>query len=120
MATKPLKLLERILTDFFKCGLKSLDNKCDFDSAIRRFESSRPSHAFRECADFAICGAERASADAEIRTDGSGSVPTDFRVPSPIPTFQSPEVAGGLDGVFGRDLRQHFRIWLDAGLDVVF
>jgi hypothetical protein len=43
MATKPLKLLERVLTDFSKCGLKSLDNQADFDSAIRRFESSRPS-----------------------------------------------------------------------------
>jgi hypothetical protein len=38
-----LKLLERVLTDFSKCGLKSLDNQADFDSAIRRFESSRPS-----------------------------------------------------------------------------
>jgi hypothetical protein len=45
-ATKPLKLLERVLTDFSKCGLKSLDNQADFDSAIRRFESSRPSQCY--------------------------------------------------------------------------
>jgi hypothetical protein len=46
MATKPLKLLGRVLTDYPKCGLKSLDNQADFDSAIQRFESSRPSHAY--------------------------------------------------------------------------
>jgi hypothetical protein len=38
-------LLERFLTDFSKCALKLLDNQADFDSAIRRFESSRPSQA---------------------------------------------------------------------------
>jgi hypothetical protein len=41
-----------------------------FDFAIRRVESSRPSHAFSESADFAACGAEpripRAFAGAEI------------------------------------------------------
>jgi len=40
---KPLKLLERVLADFSKCALKSLDNQADFDSAIPRFESWRPS-----------------------------------------------------------------------------
>jgi hypothetical protein len=45
--TKPLKLLERVLADFSKCALKSLDNQADFDSAIPRFESWRPSHAVR-------------------------------------------------------------------------
>jgi hypothetical protein len=42
-AAKPLKLLERGLADFSKCALKSLDNQADFDSAIPRFESWRPS-----------------------------------------------------------------------------
>jgi hypothetical protein len=46
-ATKLLKLLERVLTDFSKRPLKSLDNQADFDSAIRRFESSRPSQCFK-------------------------------------------------------------------------
>jgi hypothetical protein len=41
-ATKLLKLLERVLTDFSKYPLKSLDNQADFDSAIPRFESWRP------------------------------------------------------------------------------
>jgi hypothetical protein len=70
MATKPLKLLERVLTDFSKCGLKSLDNQADFDSAIRRFESSRPSQTFPELGDFDMTGEEarilRASAGVEI------------------------------------------------------
>jgi hypothetical protein len=39
-AAKLLKLLERVLATFSKCALKSLDNQTDFDSAIRRFESS--------------------------------------------------------------------------------
>jgi len=38
--TKPLKLPERVLTDFSKCALKSLDNRADFDSAIPRFAPS--------------------------------------------------------------------------------
>jgi hypothetical protein len=42
----------------------------DFDSAIRRFESSRPSHAFPGSGDFAMTGAKvripRAFAGAEI------------------------------------------------------
>jgi hypothetical protein len=42
---KLLKSLERFLADFSKCALKLLDNHADFDSAIRRFESSRPSQA---------------------------------------------------------------------------
>jgi hypothetical protein len=29
---------------FPKCALKSLNNQTDFDSAIRRFDPSRPSH----------------------------------------------------------------------------
>jgi hypothetical protein len=74
---------------FFPCY-----GELDLRRPVRRY--CVVSHAFRECADFAICGAERAYADAEIRTDGSGSVPTDFRAPSPIPTFRTPEVAGGL------------------------
>jgi hypothetical protein len=41
-AAKSLKLPERVLADFSKCALKLLDNQADFDSAIRRFESSRP------------------------------------------------------------------------------
>jgi hypothetical protein len=44
-AAKPLKLVERVLSDFSKCALKSLDDQTDFDSAMRRFESSRPSQA---------------------------------------------------------------------------
>jgi hypothetical protein len=35
--------LQGIFGVFSKCVLKSLDNQTDFDSAIRRFESSRPS-----------------------------------------------------------------------------
>jgi hypothetical protein len=42
-AAKLLKLLERVSADFSKCALKSLDNQADFDSAIPRFESWRPS-----------------------------------------------------------------------------
>jgi hypothetical protein len=42
-AAKPLKLLERVLAAFSKCALKLLDNEADFDSAIRRFDPSRPS-----------------------------------------------------------------------------
>jgi hypothetical protein len=33
------------LTIFSKCPLKSLNNQADFDSAIRKFDPSRPSHA---------------------------------------------------------------------------
>jgi hypothetical protein len=43
MTTKPLKSLERVLADFSKDALKSLDDQADFDSAIPRFESWRPS-----------------------------------------------------------------------------
>jgi hypothetical protein len=68
MATKPLKLLERVLTDFSKCGLKSLDNRADFDSAIRRFESSRPSQTFPEFGDFDMTGVE---ADIPPRSAGA-------------------------------------------------
>jgi hypothetical protein len=39
-----LELLEGVLTIFSKCVLKSLNNQADFDSAIRRFDPSRPSH----------------------------------------------------------------------------
>jgi hypothetical protein len=38
-----IETLERLLADFSKCVLKSLDNQADFDSAIPRFESWRPS-----------------------------------------------------------------------------
>jgi hypothetical protein len=44
-AAKLLKLLERVLAAFSKCALKSLDNQSDFDSAIPRFESWRPSQS---------------------------------------------------------------------------
>jgi hypothetical protein len=44
-AANLLKLLERVSTIFSKCALKSLDNQADFDSAIRRFDPSRPSQA---------------------------------------------------------------------------
>jgi hypothetical protein len=43
-ASKLLKLLEGVSTVFSKCALKSLKNQPDFDSAIRRFDPSRPSH----------------------------------------------------------------------------
>jgi hypothetical protein len=36
-----------IFVIFSKCALKSLNNQADFDSAIRRFDSSRPSQAVR-------------------------------------------------------------------------
>jgi hypothetical protein len=42
-AAKLLKSRERILPAFSKCALKLLDNQADFDSAIPRFESWRPS-----------------------------------------------------------------------------
>jgi hypothetical protein len=40
---KLLISLEGILSLFSKCALKSLNNQADFDSAIRRFDPSRPS-----------------------------------------------------------------------------
>jgi hypothetical protein len=40
---KLLKWLEPISAIFSKCALKSLENQTDFDSAIPRFESWRPS-----------------------------------------------------------------------------
>jgi hypothetical protein len=43
MAAKLLELLESVLAVFSKCALKTLDNQADFDSAIRRFDPSRPS-----------------------------------------------------------------------------
>jgi hypothetical protein len=42
-AAKLLMLLEAVFDIFSKCTLKSLDNQTDFDSAIRRFDPSRPS-----------------------------------------------------------------------------
>ena len=40
---KLLILLESFSTIFSKCALKSLNNQAGFDSAIRRFDPSRPS-----------------------------------------------------------------------------
>jgi hypothetical protein len=40
--------LEDILSLFSKYSLKSLNNQTDFDSAIRRFDPSRPSHALAQ------------------------------------------------------------------------
>jgi hypothetical protein len=40
---KLLKVLQGIFSIFSKCALKSLNNQTDFDSAIRRFDPSRPS-----------------------------------------------------------------------------
>jgi hypothetical protein len=45
MTTKPLKSLGRIFGDFSKSRLKSLNSQADFDSAIPRFESWRPSQS---------------------------------------------------------------------------
>ena len=45
-AANLLELLERLFSLFSKCDLKSLNNQADFDSAIRRFDPSRPSHPF--------------------------------------------------------------------------
>src|SRR5437868_15451634 len=45
MAAKLLKLLEGVLSIFSKLPLKSLNNQADFDSAIRRFDPSRPSQS---------------------------------------------------------------------------
>jgi hypothetical protein len=42
-AAKLLKVLERVSTVFSKGTLKLLDSQADFDSAIPRFESWRPS-----------------------------------------------------------------------------
>src|SRR5437868_4129809 len=44
-AAKLLKLLEGVLSIFSKFPLKSLNNQADFDSAIRRFDPSRPSQS---------------------------------------------------------------------------
>jgi hypothetical protein len=43
-AAKLLISLEAVFGIFSKCTLKSLDNQTGFDSAIRRFDPSRPSH----------------------------------------------------------------------------
>jgi len=43
MAAKLLKLLQRIFRFSSKRAVKSLNNQTDFDSAIRRFDPSRPS-----------------------------------------------------------------------------
>jgi len=40
-----LKSLEGLFKHFSKYALKSLNNQTDFDSAIRRFDPSRPSHS---------------------------------------------------------------------------
>jgi hypothetical protein len=55
-AAKLLKLLERVLAVFSKCTLKLLDNQADFDSAIPRFESWRPSQikALKGCSGRAL------------------------------------------------------------------
>jgi hypothetical protein len=45
-AANLLRLLERVLTIFSKCALKYMNNQTDFDSAIRRFDPSRPSHRY--------------------------------------------------------------------------
>jgi len=45
MTAKLLILLKRLLNVSSKCALKSLNNQADFDSAIRRFDPSRPSQA---------------------------------------------------------------------------
>jgi hypothetical protein len=45
-AANLLELLERVLTIFSKRALKSLNSRADFDSAIRRFDPSRPSQPF--------------------------------------------------------------------------
>jgi hypothetical protein len=42
-AANLLELLERLFSLFSKCALKSLNDQADFDSAIRRFDPSRPS-----------------------------------------------------------------------------
>jgi hypothetical protein len=46
-AGKLLISLEDILSLFSKYSLKSLNNQTDFDSAIRRFDPSRPSQSQR-------------------------------------------------------------------------
>ena len=45
-AAKLLELLERVF-GFSKCAFKVLNNQADFDSAIRRFDPSRPSQPVR-------------------------------------------------------------------------
>jgi hypothetical protein len=45
-AAKLLSLLEGISPIFSKFPMKSLNNQTDFDSAIRRFDPSRPSHRY--------------------------------------------------------------------------
>jgi hypothetical protein len=42
-AANQLKFLEGFSDHFSKYALKSLNNQADFDSAIRRFDPSRPS-----------------------------------------------------------------------------
>ena len=42
-----IDIARELLTIFSKCALKSLHNQAGFDSAIRRFDPSRPSQPFR-------------------------------------------------------------------------
>jgi hypothetical protein len=44
---KLLKLLDGVFGLFSECTLKSLNNRADFDFAIRRFDPSRPSQRLR-------------------------------------------------------------------------
>jgi hypothetical protein len=41
---QPIEIVEACFDRFSKYALKSLNNQTDFDSAIRRFDPSRPSH----------------------------------------------------------------------------
>jgi hypothetical protein len=75
-----LKLVEGILTIFSKCPLKSLNNQADFDSAIRRFDPSRPSHRLRLTAS----DTQPLSSARRYRNSGSSCTTAPFRILSPL------------------------------------
>jgi len=69
MTAKLLILLKRLLNVSSKCALKSLNNPADFDSAIRRFDPSRPSQASDDITDKVSATVNIVSAFA--RADGN-------------------------------------------------
>jgi hypothetical protein len=98
-AAKLLKLREQVFA-VSKRPLKPLNIQANFDSAIRKFESSRPSHAVCRCPDFAEYGAEpripRAFAGAEIGDPSERGLEGHLCARSPMPIFESPEFVIGL------------------------
>jgi hypothetical protein len=86
-AAKLLKFLERVLAVFSKCALKLLGNQADFDSAIPRFESWRPSqpvsdgHVRLVKKGPTFRGLVRCGAAHEMRICQFSATPAGFRAP---------------------------------------